>query len=1090
MRMIGSTGRHGVGMATVAAAVGCALGAGAGEAPVSFNRDVRPILSENCFQCHGPDRLQRKGGLRLDIAEDSAGARGGRRMVLPGQPEKAPLYRRVVAHDALRMPPVSSGKHLTSAQVATLRRWIAQGGRWEQHWAFSPPKLPAVPRVRNAGWVRSPVDAFVLARIEQEGFAPMPEADRPTLIRRVTLDLTGVAPSPDEVDGFLRDTSADAYEKVVDRLLASPRFAERMAYRWLDAARYADTNGYQTDGERAMWRWRDWVIEAFHRDLPFDQFSVEQLAGDLLPNATLDQRIATGFNRNYRGNGEGGIIPEEYLVEYAVDRTDTFATVWLGLTAGCGRCHDHKFDPVTQKEYYRLLAFFNNLPEKGRANKYGNSAPVLPAPTREQQVELAALDARLAEREQRLRDQQPEIAAAQAAWERGGVPETADWQPEDERAAHFPLAAGMSTPAFDGGAAEFVPGVRGIPRTAVHFDGSALGNAGDVGLFAFQDRFSGAAWVYPEGDGTIFSRMTDEPRGDGYAMTLVRGHVQLNFVKRWLDDALRLESETALPSGQWTHLAFSYDGTRVASGVRLYINGRSAPLKIHLDELNQSFDTPKEVFRIGGGGGSQARFRGRIADLALYRRVLAPDEAAWLAVPETVGQLARLSAAERTEARTGKLTAAFHSQYGPGPLRRLVLDIRKLRKEREARVDSFPTVMVMEEANPPRPTHVLQRGQYNHPGEAVGAGTPALFAPLPAGTRANRLALARWLTHPDHPLTSRVAVNRVWQMLFGRGLVRTVEDFGSQGEAPTHPELLDWLAMSFTSRPASPSPANSLSKGTDRPERTVPSSRSRTSPAPDTPHPTPYALSWSLKQLVRLLVTSATYRQSSRVTPEMLKRDPENRLFARSPRLRLPAEMVRDQALLASGLLVEKQGGPSVKPYQPAGLWSDLSGGVDYVRDSGESLYRRSLYTFWKRTAPPPMLSTFDAAGRETCIVRESRTNTPLQALNLMNDVTYVEAARALAQRVLKGPAAGAEARVTELFRRVLSRQPRAEELSVLLRALSAQRARLRQNPAAAARLLGHGESKPDPALDPVELAAHTAVASLVLNLDEAVTRE
>jgi len=997
-------------------------------APAEFNRDVRPILSDTCFQCHGPDKAKRKAGLRLDTEEGAA------KVLKPGDPGDSELFRRLTAHDeAERMPPAKSGRTITAAQIDTLKKWIEQGAKWQRHWSFLPPARPPLPALKKAAWPRNAIDHFILARLERDGLAPSAEADRTTLIRRVTLDLTGLPPAPQEVDAFLADASPGAYEKVVDRLLASPRFGETMAARWLDAARYADTNGYQSDGERFMWRWRDWVIDGFNANVPFDRFTVEQLAGDLLPNATLEQKIATGFNRNHRGNGEGGIIPEEYAVEYVVDRVETTATVWLGLTVGCGRCHDHKFDPISQKEFYRVFAYFNNVPEQGRAVKYGNSPPFMPAPTRQEQEQLARLDAKLAAAEKRFDALAKELADAQAKWEKSLSP-ALRWSPARNLVAQFPL---------DGAAGQF--------------DGKRSFSAGDAGAFGFYDKFSLAARVLPRDrqGGTIISRTADTARAEGYGVELRDGKVFVHLTKRWLDDALRVETERELPADEWHHVLVTYDGSRVAAGVKVYVDGRPEKTKVLLDELNQTFAT-KEPLRIGGGEGPEGRFRGSIGDVRVYDDCLTADEAAWLGTPETVGEIAALPRQKRSPQQTGKLRACFLEEHAPEAIRQAHREVLDLRRRRAALVESFPTTMVMEEMPVPRDSFVLIRGQYDKHGEKVTPGLPAAFAPLAPsgrgvggeGTPNNRLGLARWLVDRSNPLTARVTVNRWWQTYFGTGLVKTVDDFGAQGEWPSHPELLDWLATEFMDR------------------------------------------GWDVKAMQRLIVTSATYRQSSKVTPALLAADPDNRLLARGPRFRLPAEAVRDQALAASGLLVERIGGPSVKPYQPPGLWKELTGSEEHVPDHGEKLYRRSLYTYWKRTVAPPSLVTFDAAGRETCVVRQSRTNTPLQALNLMNDVTFVEASRVLAQRAMKEGGTTPEERITLAFRLATARQPRPGELSVLLDGYRQHLADYRQDEKAARKLVSLGEAPRDEKLDVSELAAYTAVAGVILNLDEVVTKE
>ncbi len=910
----------------------------------------------------------------------------GVRPIAPGQSMESDLVRRITSDDPeTRMPPASSGKHLTAAQIERLTRWIDEGAKWEWHWALIPPERPRPSDVRLAGWVRNPIDAFVLARLEAEGLAPSPEADRATLIRRASLDLTGLPPTPEEVDAFAADSSPDAFERLVDRLLASPRYGERMAARWLDAARYADTSGYQDDGARTMWRWRDWVIEAYNRNLPFDRFTIEQLAGDLLPSATLDQRIATGFNRNHRANAEGGIIPEEYAVEYVVDRVDTTATVWLGLTMACARCHDHKFDPVTQREFYQFFAFFNNVPEKGRAVKVGNSPPMIKAPTRDQQEALAAIERRLAEAEDASARLEGELATGEIAWCKTPAAEAEpDWVPSEALAAHFDCDAKRVEKAAawqrdPPGESAFVPGVVG---EAIELDGSASLNNAEAGKFGYNDKFTLAAWIRPSRDaGTVLSRMVADSNSEGYSLQLSGGKLQANFVKRWLDDALRVETEEPLAIGRWQHVAVTYDGSRVAAGVRIYIDGQPQKIHVLLDELNQSFVTA-EPLRIGAGG-TGPQFAGQIDDVRIYNAALDAETVSLLATREPVAAITVLEPRQRTARQAAKLRAAYVERHAAEPVRQAHRRIEALRREKQQFEDDFPTTMVMQEMPTPRPTHLLARGQYDKPTECVEPGVPASLNRLDPRARPDRLALARWLVHPANPLTARVAVNRFWQSYFGAGLVRTPDDFGAQGEAPSHGELLDWLASEFV------------------------------------------AGGWDMKSMQRLIVTSATYRQASRATSELLERDPENRLLARGPRYRLPAEVIRDQALAASGLLVERLGGPSVRPYQPPGLWKELTGGADAVQDHGADLYRRSLYTFWKRTIAPPTMVAFDASPREACCVRLTRTNTPLQALTLLNEVTFVEAARVLAQRaMIEGGSSPAE-RIDRAFRLALARAER-----------------------------------------------------------------
>ncbi|MDX1946627.1 MAG: DUF1553 domain-containing protein [Pirellulaceae bacterium] len=1054
----------------------------AADEPLEFNRDVRPILSDHCFQCHGPDAKNRAADLRLDTEEGALALREGKPAVVRGKLAESELWRRITAADkGERMPPADAPRQLSPQQIDTLRLWIEAGAGWQAHWSFIPPERPAIPAVSQPGWLRGPLDALVLARLDREKLLPAPEADRTALLRRATLDLTGLPPSPGEVAAFLTDQSPDAYERTVDRLLASPRHGERMAVRWLDAARYADTSGYQSDGERIMWRWRDWVIDAFNADMPFDQFTIEQLAGDLLPSPTLDQRLATGFNRNHRGNAEGGIIPEEYAVEYVVDRVETTSAVWLGLTLGCVRCHDHKFDPFTQKDFYQFYAFFNNVPETGRAIKIGNSDPYITTPTRFQAEELTRLQrgaAAATARWERLSEgippqTMPELIAAQIAWERQFKPQPGlDWQPTDGLVAAVALegdavdTVSANAGTFTGGQPFFAKGQVG---QAAQFDGKTSLEVGDVAKFGFFDKFTLSAWIFlPDADsgGTIVSRMADAPQGAGYQLAIVGGKLQLNLSQRWLDDALRVETTKPLSTGEWHHVLASYDGSRIARGVRLVVDGEDQPQRVLLDELNQTFAS-KEPLRIGGGGGPAMRFRGQIDEVRVYASELTDELQTALPTAASIAQILA-QPGRRTDEQKAKLLSYFIREHAPPHIRAVQADRQQALRDLEKFQASLPTTMIMEELPEPRPAHILLRGQYDQPGEKVEREVLTKLAPMLKDAPRNRLGMAKWLVDPANPLPARVTVNRFWQMLFGVGLVKTAEDFGSQGEWPVQPELLDYLATEFS---GAPTPTRRASEGDTQARRAS------------------EGTSWDTKRLLRQIITSSTYRQSSKVTPALWQRDPENRLLARGPRVRLSAEMVRDGALAASGLLVEQTGGPSVKPYQPAGLWKELTGGDDYQPGRGADLYRRSLYTFWKRTIPPPSMATFDAASREFCSLRESRTNTPLQALVLLNDETYVEAARLLAWRVLR-EAVQPDERLALAFLLVTGRQPSPQELSILRNSLDKHRARYASAPAEAAKLLAVGQSPTPVDLPPVELAAYATVCSTILNLDEAVTKE
>lgn len=1035
---------------------------------VDFSQDIRPILSDVCFTCHGPDEQQRVSDFRLDTRDGAFAPLEDGHAIVPGDAGASLLVSRILSDDPdLQMPPPDSGRTLSGEQRELLRQWIEQGAPWQDHWAFVSPQRPVVPSPDDADWCKNAIDHFVLAKLESAGLQPSAAADRHTLIRRVTLDLTGLPPTAAEVRAFVNDDSPNAWETVIDRLLQSPRYGEHMAIGWLDAARYADTSGYQTDGPRDMWRWRDWVIDAYNSNMPFDQFTVEQLAGDMLPDASLSQRIATGFNRNHRGNAEGGIIPAEYQVEYVVDRVDTTATVWLGLTMGCARCHDHKYDPISQKEFYEVFAFFNNIPESGRALKEGNSPPYVKAPTESQKQQLNALDERVAQAEALFREQQAETEVAQRDWEQQD--EERSWPVWTAAAGlihHFPLDDSIAdaVPAEEGvdetpeedEAADETPEASepqplptfasGVHEGAAQFDGKQQpAVVGDVANFGYFDAFSVTMWISPtQSTGTIVSRMVPEEQGSGYYVQLEDGRLQVNLIKRWLDDCIRVESRDQLALNAWQHLTVTYDGSRVADGIRVYVDGERLDMEVRLDSINQSFATD-EPFRIGGG---QNVFSGMIDDVQVYDRVLTSAEASIAAVRESIGEILTVPDDQRSAHQALKLRHAFVTSYAPEHIRAAHRNVFLARTQRAAFFKSIPTVMVMQEMETRRPTHLLTRGQYDAPAEEVAAGVPSVFPPLAVGRPASRLEFARWLVDPGHPLTARVAVNRIWQKYFGIGLVKTTEDFGAQGDAPSHPQLLDWLAMEFV------------------------------------------ASGWDVKALHKLIVTSAAYQQASATSQELRDQDPENRLLARGPRFRLPAETVRDQALFVSGLLTEKVGGPSVRPYQPEGLWKEIASTTEYNQSEGEDLYRRSLYTYWKRTVAPPTMVTLDATARESCIVKRSRTNTPLQALALMNETTFVEAARVLAQCVMTSSAESIGDRLDQAFLMTVGRSPSTAERDVLQSAQLRYLSSFRDNPESASQLLAVGEAPRDDNLDAVELAAWTMTMSVILNLDEMITKE
>ena len=990
---------------------------------VDFDREIRPILADNCFACHGPDEQARKGKLRLDTQEGAAAKTG---VIIPGNAAKSRLLDRLLStDDGEHMPPPKTGKRLTAAQVETLRRWIDSGAKWSQHWSFVKPQRAALPAVKNRGWPRNGVDYFVLARLETAGLTPSPEADRATLIRRVPLDLTGLPPTLTELEAALNDSSTDWYEKLVERLLQSPRYGERMALDWLDAARFADTHGYHIDAGRDMTRWREWVIDAFNANMPFDQFTVEQIAGDLLPNATVEQKVASGFHRNHMINFEGGAIPEEYHTAYIVDRINTTSTVWLGLTLQCCQCHDHKYDPFTQKEYYQLFAFFHNVPENGLDGSKGNAAPFLKAPTPRQKARLDQLADTMRGIEAKLGGVQPAVDAAQAEWEKSTTnrPAKVEWTVLDP--------------------SELTS--RGGATLTKDKDGSILVS----GENPTQD---GYTLVAPTGIAGVTALRLEALPDDGLPAKgpgrSANGNIVLTDV-RVLAGATPMKIRTASADfSQKDYPVTAVIGQKPGTGWAIHPEVGKPHFAIF--EFEKLIADKSELrilldFRSPSGQHQLGRFR--------LSATSSPTPHGANTLPPAVSAALALAPEKRSDAQKTALRSHYRSQVWPEG-RELHAQMTKLREEQSAVERDVPNTMVMQEMPAPRDTFLLMRGQYDKKGEKVLAATPLRLPPLPKDAPPNRLGLARWLVSPDHPLTARVAVNRYWQAYFGTGFVKTAEDFGTQGERPSHPELLDWLACEFQSN-------------------------------------------WDVKALQRLIVTSATYRQSAKVTPTLLHTDPENRLLARQSRIRLPAEFIRDQALSVSGLLDGEIGGKSVSPYQPAGIWEELAFRADfrnwtaqtYVQDHGKDLYRRGMYTFWKRTVPPPTLVTFDAPDRETCTIRRARTNTPLQALILMNDPTYVEAARKLAERFLTESGATTDERIRFAFRIVLSRAPTERETAVVRKIYEDALAKYRKDGEAARKLLSVGEAARNEKLDTAELAAWTMAASVLLNLDEAVTR-
>ena len=998
-------------------------------AAINFPRDIRPILSENCFQCHGPDARARKGELRLDIAGEALGHDPP--VLVAGQPDNSVIWKRISSQDPdVRMPPPGSNRQLTDRQRELIRRWIAEGAEFGDHWSLVPP-VRRPPPVQTTGLGANVIDAFILDRLKSAGLTMSPMANRRTLLRRLTFDLVGLPPTEQELTMFLADTAPGSWNRAVDRLLNSPRFGEHMAWNWLVASRYADTNGYQGDGTRVMWPWREWVISAFNDNLPFNRFTIDQLAGDLVPGTTPEQLVATGFNRNHPLNGEGGRIAEENRVEYVLDRTDTTATVWMALTLACAKCHDHKFDPLSQKEYYRFSAYFNSLDESGRVDRRGNANPVARVTTRAQQTQLHRIDS-LIEQQRAILDRPLASLAIQRR----------EWLSRIRRQVSDKMLQGWHS----------LRPTKTRSRAGAQLKPQADHSLLVSGKMAAVDDYEVQASV-PPGPITGFrlEALTHHSlgfQGPGRKSNFVLTHFSVTVHQAGAKPySLPFADVVADHSEESWNVMGAIDpspttGWGVWDGVDETAQNRQAVFRLK-KTVNITTNSTL-VFRLK----QQSRFkehllgRFRISVTGVPRPGLATDTIPPAEILELVGK-----PADTLNADHRKRLAEFHR--GTTDQSREAYRRHSIQRAARQRLESgMIESMVMRDRKTPRTTYVLNLARYDQPrdSEKLAHGVPASLPALPKAAPANRLAMARWLVDPGHPLTARVAVNRLWQTFFGTGLVKTSEDFGSQGDPPSHPELLDWLATEYI----------------------------RTG--------------WDTKRMVRLLVTSSTYRQSSSVTPGQLEADPYNRLLGRGPRHRLPAHVIRDQALAVSGLLVETIGGPSVKPYQPPGLWADFSfGKIRYTADTGAKLYRRSLYTFWRRSLGPPNM--FDEGTRDVCHVKPQRTNTPLHALTLLNDVAFVESARVLAERVLATPGDDAS-RLKRAFSLVLSRPPSPEEMSLVISSLNRARRHYRAHPKDAGAFGTVGSHSPRDGLDPIQVAAFGAVASVLLNSDEAITRE
>lgn len=1031
---------------------------------VDFNFHIKPILSDRCFACHGPDANKREADLRLDIAENAYAAltSGNGFALVPGSLEKSQLYHRILSEDPeMMMPPPESNLSLTAEEKALLVRWVKQGAEYRDHWAYIPPQLPELPEVERSEWIKNEIDRFILARLEREQITPSGQAQKEQLIRRLSFDLTGLPPTLDEIDEFLADESPAAYEKLVNRLLADPAYGERMAAHWMDVARYADSEGYLDDFWRRMWPWRDWVIEAFNKNLPYDQFVLWQIGGDQIPGATHEQILATGFNRNHKHNSEGGVIPEEFRIENVADRTNTLGKAFMGLTLGCARCHDHKYDPISQQDYYQLFGFFNSTNERGDGI-LGNGA-IDPGPTlsltQEKTREIIDfIENRIDQKKKVFQQTLGASEPAFAEWDKQKRTEddlkqvVSGKQVARYNFDHIQDRKFVNTvnPVQTGSFWEtsVVPGFAG--QALQMESGGSVDFPGEGITFERTEPFSFSFYINSpkpfEEANVIFNANSRVQGYRGYDVVIDSNHVSFRINHAWPYQSLHVESVNTLPVNEWTQLTFTYDGSSNAEGIHMYWNGKPVATRIIHNRLYRSA-LPRNGTYIyipykGMGAGNRhydADFAGgKIDEVQVFNAELSPVEVAFVHDPE---------AAAKRWSSSRKDRLAFYQLNRDQDLDYARDSLQYWHQRHLATIDSVTEIMVMGDLESPRPTYLLERGEYDKPGKRVEPGVPSSILAWNETLPRNRYGLGQWLIDRDNPLTARVMVNRLWQLVFGKGLVRTSEDFGNQGDLPTHPELLDWLAVTF------------MDNG------------------------------WDMKQLLKLMVMSATYQQSSVVRPELREIDPDNRLLARSPRYRWDAEMVRDNALAVSGLLIDKLGGPGVFPYQPSGLWREVSNhpwGPFYHSDDGDGLYRRSLYTIWKRNVPPPYMLIFDANDRNQCEVRRQNSSTPLQALVMLNDPQIVEASRILAQRSLEETGANSGLAMAKAFRRLTSRTPTDREMEILERQYREESDYFRQQPEALQEFITVGRYRRHSAVDPVSVAALSVVCNTVMNTTEA----
>jgi Protein of unknown function (DUF1553)/Protein of unknown function (DUF1549)/Concanavalin A-like lectin/glucanases superfamily/Planctomycete cytochrome C len=1029
---------------------------------LNYNQDVKPILSDKCFACHGPDKAKQKAGLRLDIAEAAYAPlpeSPGKVAISPKNLKKSELFHRIIATDpTYLMPTPASHLSLSAIEKAILIKWIETGAVYEPHWAFVTPQNTALPSDPKAA--TNPIDYFVLQRLTKESLQAAAEAPKELLLRRLSLDLTGLPPTMTEIDGFLADKSPDAYEKQVDRLLESPHYGEKMATDWLDLARFADSHGYTVDRLRDMSPYRDWVIQAFNQNMPYDAFIHQQLAGDLMPNPTKDMIVATAFNRNHPQNTEGGIVEEEFQTEYVMDRANTFGEAFMAISVGCARCHDHKFDPISQKNYYELYSFFNNVREAGQISWNDDlPTPTLMLPTKEKEKILAYINQSIESQTQKLTQTK---AAATPDFEQWVVNKdyenlAVQYIPQIGLQGFYDFEDSLKNTLNDKqkGLMKRDAGTLDKPTFEKNTHGQALIMDGDVyldlknvGVFRKSEPFSVGMWVFVPKDlkeGVIFHKSTAERLYNfkGFHLYLKNNKLEMMMAHTAPSNAITKLTTTDIIREKWVQITMTYDGSSKADGFKLYQDGVAFTTETVIDQLYKDivfFTKSEPALQVGGWYRGLGFKGGKVDDIVVYNREITPFEIKILSKKTTWATI--VNSDEWTNEDRNVLRAYYFSAIH-SPTLAAQKELQKLRTMLADSSEKIPELMVMQEMPTPKTAHLLLRGQYDKPSEIVKPNTPPKILVFPVDLPKNRYGLAQWLTHENHPLTARVAVNRLWQNFFGTGLVKTIEDFGNQGEMPSHLDLLDWLAVRF-----------------------------RTS-------------GWNIKQLNKLVVMSATYRQNSTTTTALRERDPENRLLARGPSSRLSAEMIRDNVLTASGLLNKKIGGKSIKPYQPEGLWELNS--MKYVQDSTDAVYRRSLYIVVKRSVLNPTLATFDAASRSSCTVRRQKTNTPLQALVTLNDPTFIEAAKIMGESMAKEPTATQA--ITNVYRKLTSQTPTPKALALLLALQKNELEKFRQFPQKSKGWLKTGLRQIDTSLEPAVVAANAVVASTILNTDATLTK-